>query len=117
MGAPHATVVSSGQDDAHAHRPPWHTCPAAHWVPVPQLGPPEQRLAMVCPQGTLEGAVLGHRGAQTHCPDWQVCPLPQRVPVPAQLAPWQVLGMGRPQSTLAAEGHDGTHSQRPLAQR
>jgi hypothetical protein len=67
-------------------------------VPVPQAGPPAQVLAMVTPQSTVAGSVLGQAGTQRHAPPEQACPLGQREPVPHVGPPGQVLGIDAPQS-------------------
>ncbi len=67
-------------------------------VPRPQAGPPAQTLAMVTPQATVAGSVVGQALTQRHAPPEQAWPVGQRVPVPHEGPPAQVLGMVAPQS-------------------
>ncbi len=83
----------------HTHVPDeLHTWPVGQSVPRPHEGPPEQTLAMVAPQVTVAGSVVGHAGTHWHTPPVHAWPEGQRVPVPHEGPPAQVLGMAAPQS-------------------
>lgn len=103
-----------------AHWHAWVTllqnCPAGHWVPVPQAGDVLQRLGMLTPHGTADGAVVGHIEVHSQRPKRQSDPEPQRVPKPQTGAPGQMLVTSAPQSTVAASGHRGMHAQAPPVQ-
>lgn len=97
--APHS--ASGAQRGVQTHRPVvvlqlWLLAPQR--VPVPQVGPPAQRLAIATPQSTVVGSTAGHAGTHRHAPPVQAWPLGQRVPVPHEGPPEHVLGMAAPQS-------------------
>ena len=71
---------------------------AAQRVPAPHDGPPGHTLAIVTPQSTVAGSVLGHAGTQRHAPPEHACPVGQRVPAPQLGPPAHVLGIAAPQS-------------------
>ena len=67
-------------------------------VPVPQAGPPAHTLAIVTPQSTVAGSVVGHAGTHRHAPLEHSCPVGHRVPVPQLGPPAHVFGIAAPQS-------------------
>jgi len=70
---------------------------------------------MVCPQVTVAGLVLGHRGVHTQRPPVQSAPSGHAVPVPQDGPPEHTLGMLWPQATEAGLvlGHRGLHTHCP----
>jgi hypothetical protein len=59
--------------------------PSAQRRPVPQLGPPGQRLGTGAPQLTAAGSAV-HAGTHAHTPFVHDVPDAQRTPQPPQLA-------------------------------
>ena len=72
---------------------------------------------MACPQAIVEGDAHARMHSQARVVRLQRWPEGHCVPVPHEGPPAQLLGMSRPHATVpgVVAGHDGTHSQRPIA--